>query len=205
MKIPFDIKYKQDILDGKVKVVTRDNASVEIIRWDAKNEKYPLIGIVNCEDNEQPNSWTLEGATVFGGWDNGQDLFLLTPDQDLTEFEKCFIKEIEEVHGAVVPVDMEAVKESCGKLLELAKKKIADHYKVSSNYDGLAYAMGREEAMKGFPRWKPEPNGVAGGDKDMFLIRSSKGNYFTSSCIGGGNYYLELAELEKLPGLPKEV
>lgn len=155
MKIPFDIKYKQDILDGKVKVVTRDNASVEIIRWDAKNEKYPLIGIVNCEDNEQPNSWTLEGATVFGGWGNGQDLFLLTQDHELTEFEKCFIKEIAEVHGAVVPVDMEEVKKSCGKLLEIAKK-------------GL---------MEDLPKWKETPTCTTPAVYCGFL-------YYHDRCIG---------------------
>lgn len=51
-------------------------------------------------------------------------------------------------------------------------------------------------------RWKRMENGVAGNsDHDIYLIRSSKGHYFTSSCIGGSNYYLELEELEKLPGI----
>lgn len=51
-------------------------------------------------------------------------------------------------------------------------------------------------------RWKHMKNGAAGNsDHDIYLIRSSKGHYFTSSCIGGPNYYLELEELEKLPGI----
>lgn len=51
-------------------------------------------------------------------------------------------------------------------------------------------------------RWKYMEAGVAGNsDHDIYLIRSSKGHYFTSSCIGGPNYYLELEELEKLPGI----
>lgn len=52
------------------------------------------------------------------------------------------------------------------------------------------------------PRWKRMENGAAGNsDHDIYLIRSSKGHYFTSSCIGGPNYYLELEDLEKLPGI----
>ena len=63
----------------------------------------------------------------------------------------------------------------------------------------------RRELQKDMPRWMPEPNGAAGGaDRDIYLIRTSKGHYFTSSCIGGNNYYLVLDTLEQLPGLPKQ-
>ena len=63
----------------------------------------------------------------------------------------------------------------------------------------------RRELQKDMPKWMPEPNGAAGGtDRDLYLIRTSKGNYFTSKCIGGTNYYLVLDTLEQLPGLPKE-
>ena len=63
----------------------------------------------------------------------------------------------------------------------------------------------RRELQKDMPRWMPEPNGAAGGaDRDIYLIRTSKGHYFTSSCIGGNNHYLVLDTLEQLPGLPKE-
>ena len=63
----------------------------------------------------------------------------------------------------------------------------------------------RRELLKDMPKWMPEPNGAAGGtDRDIYLIRTSKGHYFTSKCIGGTNYYLVLDKLEQLPGLPKE-
>ena len=63
----------------------------------------------------------------------------------------------------------------------------------------------RREIQKDLPRWMPEPNGAAGGgDRDVYLIRSSKGHYYTSSCIGGDNHYLLLESLEQLPGLPKK-
>ena len=63
----------------------------------------------------------------------------------------------------------------------------------------------RSELAKTMPQWKRMLNGAAGGgDRDIYLIRSSKGYYFTSDCICGKNYYLELESLEQLPGLPKE-
>ena len=63
----------------------------------------------------------------------------------------------------------------------------------------------RRELQKDMPRWLPEPDGASGcSDRDLYLIRTSKGNYYTSSCIGGNNYYLELDTLKQLPGLPKE-
>ena len=63
----------------------------------------------------------------------------------------------------------------------------------------------RSELAKTMPQWKRMLNGAAGGgDRDIYLIRSSRGNYFTSACIGGDNYYLKLESLEQLPGLPKE-
>ena len=60
------------------------------------------------------------------------------------------------------------------------------------------------ELQKDMPRWTPGYNGAAGGDSDIYLIRTSKGHYFTSSCCGGNNHFLVLDTLEQLPGLPKE-
>ena len=63
----------------------------------------------------------------------------------------------------------------------------------------------RSELAKTMPQWKRMFNGAAGGsDRDIYLIRSSRGHYFTSACIGGDNYYLDLESLEQLPGIPKE-
>lgn len=63
----------------------------------------------------------------------------------------------------------------------------------------------RRELQEAMPKWMPEPDGAAGSaDRDIYLIRTSKGHYFTSSCIGGNNHYLVLDTLEQLPGLPKQ-
>ena len=63
----------------------------------------------------------------------------------------------------------------------------------------------RRELQEAMPKWMPEPAGAAGGGgRDIYLVRTAKGHYFTSSCIGGNNHYLVLDTLEQLPGLPKQ-
>ena len=63
----------------------------------------------------------------------------------------------------------------------------------------------RRELQKNMPKWLPEPEGAAGGaGRDIYLLRTSKGQYCTSSCIAGNNHYLVLDPLEQLPGLPTE-
>ncbi|MBQ9646152.1 MAG: hypothetical protein IJV24_07335 [Prevotella sp.] len=66
----------------------------------------------------------------------------------------------------------------------------------------------RRELEPKLPHWQKMPNGAAGGgDRQRFFVRSSKGYYFTSATIGGTDgYYLDMDDLEQLPGLPyKEV
>jgi len=65
----------------------------------------------------------------------------------------------------------------------------------------------RRELEPKLPHWRQMPNGAAGGDREHYLIRSSKGHYFMASCIGGTGYYLDMDDLEQLPGIvnPNEV
>lgn len=83
----------------------------------------------------------------------------------------------------------------------------SDHILIEermTNKDALREEV-RRELQEAMPKWMPEPAGAAGGaDRDIYLIRTSKGYYFTSSCIGGNNHYLVLDTLEQLPGLTKE-
>lgn len=134
MKIPFDIKYKQDIIDGKKMVVTRDMNPVRILSWDVKSS-FPIAFAMEVDKDNEVINCCQESGQVYLDGNSCHDLFILDEDPEPTEFEKCFIEEIEDVHGAVVPADIKAVKESCNKLLEIAKKGI----------------------MKDLPRWKKDP------------------------------------------------
>ena len=60
----------------------------------------------------------------------------------------------------------------------------------------------RRELAPKLPHWKKIPDGIAGGDSDRILIRFSRGQYIVSSCIVGDGYYLDMDDLEQLPGLP---
>ena len=55
------------------------------------------------------------------------------------------------------------------------------------------------ELQKEMPHWEKMTNeAMGGGDRDCFLIRSSKGHYFTSRSVGPDEVYLDLDELENL-------
>jgi hypothetical protein len=58
--IPFDISYKQDIINGLVKVQTNTGYSVEIIKWDAEGQ-FPIVGLVSVCDDQFASSFSLEG------------------------------------------------------------------------------------------------------------------------------------------------
>lgn len=60
----------------------------------------------------------------------------------------------------------------------------------------------RRELEPKLPHWQKMPKGATGGcEREIFLVRSSQGHYFTSSTIGGEGYYLDMDDLEQLPGL----
>ena len=55
------------------------------------------------------------------------------------------------------------------------------------------------EVQNEMPHWNKMTNGaIGGGDRDCFLIRTSKGYYFTSQSVGPNEVYLDLDELENL-------
>lgn len=62
----------------------------------------------------------------------------------------------------------------------------------------------RSELAKTMPHWKRMHGAAGGGNRDIYLIRSSRSHYFTSACICSGYWYLELESLEQLPGITKE-
>lgn len=44
-------------------VCTRSGNNVEILKWNARG-KYPIIGIINLDDEDIEMSWTKEGKTA---------------------------------------------------------------------------------------------------------------------------------------------
>ena len=125
-KIPFNIKYRPEIESGKYKVVTRDNTPVRIICWDSKSEQ-PVIGLV--WDKEA----SMEIVELFS--DNGHywrdnkesdyDLFILTDEPELTDFERAVHRGLLCAGLEVVPAGI--IKETAKELLELAKRELLSY------------------------------------------------------------------------------
>lgn len=62
------------------------------------------------------------------------------------------------------------------------------------------YACGRASADSKVPKWKKNGYCVCGGcDRDVFLIRTAPGYYFTSAVLSPNCEYIELSDLENLP------
>lgn len=85
-KVKFDLKYKDDIIKGSVKVETRDGQPVRIVCWDW-SEKYPILGRVD-EEYPSPCLWKADGT--FGDEACELDLFVIMEDKEPTAYELLF-------------------------------------------------------------------------------------------------------------------
>lgn len=89
-KIPFDIKFKPQIESGKYKVVTEDDEPARIICWDSTiNKERPIIAIVF---NDQIEQYKADGRYDNEYDTSNYDLFIVTPEPELSEFEKAVAK-----------------------------------------------------------------------------------------------------------------
>ena len=163
MKIPFDIKYRPQIESGEYKVETRDGRRVKIIYWDL-NCTSPIVAVMDVHidlPGEIVDIFSVSGM-AFDDSESPSDLFIVTPEPELTEFEADVLVILLEL---VEEVDANDVKRISKELLELAKKEL-DYEKrkaLSCSYkigfrDGKAKEY--EEAMKEFKElptvWPPK-------------------------------------------------
>lgn len=185
-RLQFNIKYRPLIESGKYNVVTDMGKHAEIVKWDCVGS-HPILAVWDMGDGT-PDSMFF---SVDGESSNEVDrLYMVSDGPIFTEFEEAFVKEVCEVHGAVVPVDVENVKQSCRRLMAIAEREVELNLRAQLTED--------------MPRWRHMGGGAAGGgDRDTYLVRSFYGSYSLSTCIAGGDDYILLEELEKLPGLPK--
>lgn len=62
-KIPFNIKFQQEIVNNNLRVETEGGYPVEIIKWNAKGA-YPIVGLVNNGDDQIALSYNCQGKTI---------------------------------------------------------------------------------------------------------------------------------------------
>lgn len=146
-KIPFSIDYRPQIESGKYKVQTRDGRSVRIICWDRKGDDCPIIALLNNTYQEDFYDYFDDGRTT-PTLDCGSDLFIITPETELSEFEKE-LESFYNHHLQVCTCDNQGTVEDslhdgASKLLALVKKELCKD--CAANLEG--YIKGREDARK---------------------------------------------------------
>lgn len=209
-KIAFDIKYRPQIESGEYKVVTKDNKKVRIISWDMHTTSGDkIVALVTGQGGQfEKNRTYLPDGRCCSSQHDSTSLYILTDSVDLTEFEMQYAtyrygSQAVEMFGQE---QIEAVKKEWAYLLENARKQLQPEIDAEidlayKNSDEVQYKSGKEDALKDMPHWKHMYAGAAGSgdERNIYLIRDGIDSYRLSPVIAGGDDYLVLAELDKLP------
>lgn len=130
-KIPFDIKYREQIENKEYRVVTRDGRTVRIICWDRKSETGNCIVVLVPNGTYEYSCFFKNTGRFLDSSISEVDLFIITPEPELTEFEK----EICGVSNLNLNYSMkEEVRAAAAHILALAREEIAreDEFEISA-------------------------------------------------------------------------
>lgn len=204
-KINFDVKYRPQIESGEYKVETELGNPALVMDWDwnYNGEKCLAVKIPgNGKDVGLLYDYKGKRVSIFPP-EEGSGLVLVTPEPELTEFEKA-VKDLcwKVGMGEVVHKD-DIIKKTASKLLDLARNQLQIEGLVTMGHLNKAceteyqsgLADGKNEALNDLPMWKK-------ADKDMHLIRKClvnwDGEIDTSNFIPKDSYYIPIIELEHL-------
>lgn len=215
MKIPFDIKYRPQIESGEYKVETRSGLPARIVCWDRNSKDMEILALVYDEhideNNEELAEVALNGRMFPRGKDHDYDLFIVTPEEEMTEFEKAV--GLVFTDAQLIPRDKdgianihdinEFIKKKAAELLILAKEECKNQ--IESDYREIihgVYEKGKADALNDLPRWRRWENGTAGNSAGhpIALVSGAGGIRFVSVLGTIGEKYIMLDDLEKLPG-----
>ena len=133
-KIPFNVKFKPQIESGEYKVVYVENSSmeqypVEILKWDSNSDAGCIVCCIRRKGKDRISAFDENGEHKVSG--EGNRLFIVTPEEKLTEFEKAFDNLAELYHSDKNPDDVACCKEYAAKLLSIAREQfIKDGYVI---------------------------------------------------------------------------
>ena len=207
-KIPFNIKFKSQIESGEYKVVTYSGEPVQIVKWDCKG-KYPLLACIFDGDTDDAAFFTHDGK---GMGENSDCLSIITPDEELTEFERRLFDWLSSDTEGDFPEDVmkRCVKARASELLAIARK----HFNEVDSWDdgyNTGYNDGKAETLKGLPIWKIADRDINSNTIDFAVSYTQNGGDYSdweevivTNRLKEGERYLELSDLEKLPGFKKE-
>lgn len=129
MKIPFDIEYRPQIESGEYKVETRDGRPARIICWDAKAKDgcsvVALLPIDKSDLNDEAAYQFSKNGTAYtskSASEDCADLFIITPEPELTEFEKVVASWLETAKDE--PITNEMIVDAADNLMFCARQQI---------------------------------------------------------------------------------
>jgi len=148
MKIPFDIKYRPQIESGEYKVETKDHHPVRIICWNKNTGGLDRIVALVAGDSGQEKTlhYTEKGQCVAAGDNCNKDLFIVTPEKELSDFEHrlcefaTYIMNLVWYNRGLKLTNEQIIKGWDEDLLAIAKKELEPEIKA--------------EALNDLPRWK---------------------------------------------------
>ena len=206
-KIQFNIKFRSQIESGeyKVEIGKSDPWPARIACWDLNGNDLIVI-VSNPEGKEEGLIYTPEGKHKAYAPKIDSDLFIVTPEPELSEFEK----NLSDIFGYAISMSVsdpkkptdEFVREYAPELLAIARKQLqpeidAEIEKAYKTADEVQYRKGREEALKDLPRWKKiRENGRNYSDSPQFVIN---GRYLEMNDTLNDVYEIALSDLAKLP------
>lgn len=219
MKIPFDISKRPQIESGEYKVETRDGLSVRIICWDRVAKEGTDDDLNICvlvpEDNGEAVYYYHQSGKKWVP-DERFDLYIITPEPELSEFEERIFKLLRQYKECDTPLTPENIKAEASMLWSDLEKYFFDLYGRDGEGDSAlrsfyyrGLADGKVEALKDLPRWRhafttcSEGNGMRKNPEYSYYSPKDKAfivlleNSNEAKC-------LMLDDLKKLPGFKED-
>lgn len=215
-KIPFNVKFRPQIESGEYKVIYVEYPStnqypVEILKWDSNSDAGCIIGCVRRNGKDRIYAFDENGEHKVSGEDDR--LFIVTPEPEMSEWEKAVANTLFDWQGVqpenrIMTDSVEsAVKEEAAKLLSFAKQQLLQSGELltQEHHEKLMGTL-REECKKDLPKWKKADRDVDAGTIDFAVFHKNDGgdhedwlSIEVTNRLYKDEYYLELADLEKLP------
>ena len=190
--------------DKSQKVETRDGRIVHNI-WPVKE---PLIfngkraEVCALIDGEEDALVFFEGGRYLPttkDTDSPFDLFIVTPEEELTEFEMAIHRHLNLMNGENLSATelLEETKGMAAELLALAREELFANDTVLKEYAQVSREDGKAEALKDLPRWRDDdlPEGCT-----MIDI----GVLYGFDFIRRHRKLLRISDLSKLPGFKED-
>lgn len=207
MKKQFNLQ--EWLKDKSQKVETRDGRIVHDI-WRVKepfyvnNRKAEVCALIDGEEDALVFFEDGRYLPTTQDTDNPFDLFIVTTEEELTEFEKK-VKEIADCKEDCSYLGNTIYKSIAAELRVIAfrefKENEATHMKAFMDYERItAYEKGKADALKDLPRWKK----IKEADNACVREPHVGTNMIGEKMLYIGNHAISISRLEKLPGFKED-